>query len=90
MNREELSDEWGSELLFLEEKHYDKCIVGIVESFGRSPVVCYDKQLLLDTMVEHGIESLEEALEYFDFNVLGSYMGESTPVFLDSLYTKGI
>ena len=86
MNREELSDEWGSELLFLEEKHYDKCIVGVVESFGKSPVVCYDKQLLLDTMVEQGMESLEEALEYFEFNVLGSYVGEATPVFLEKFY----
>ena len=83
MNREELSDKWGSELLFLSEAYYDKCIVGIIESFGKPPVVCYDKQLLLDTMVEHGMKSLEEALEYFDFNVLGSYMGESAPVFLE-------
>jgi hypothetical protein len=83
MNREELSDKWGSELLFLEEAHYDKCIVGVVVSFGKPPVVCYDKQLLLDTMVEHGMEGWEEALEYFEFNVLGAYVGESTPVFLE-------
>tara|TARA_Y100000296_G_C4959434_1_gene150217 strand:+ start:53 stop:343 length:291 start_codon:yes stop_codon:yes gene_type:complete len=84
MNRDELTDKWGDGLLFLAEEYYDKCILGVVEMFGKSPVVCYDKQLLLDTMVEQGMKSLEEVLEYFDFNVLGSYMGESTPVFLDS------
>jgi len=84
MNREELSEEWGSDLLFLSEVYYDKCIVGIIESFGKPPIVCYDKKLLLETMIEQGMESLEEALEYFEFNVLGSWMEESTPVFLSS------
>jgi hypothetical protein len=82
MNRDELIEEWGGELLFLSEEYYDKCIVGVVEMFGRPPVVCYDKQLLLDTMVEQGMESWEEALEYFNFNVVGAWMGEYTPVFL--------
>lgn len=25
----------------------------------------------------------EEAIEYFEYNILGSYMGENTPVFLE-------
>jgi hypothetical protein len=24
-----------------------------------------------------------EALEYFEFNILGAYLGEGTPIFLD-------
>ena len=27
--------------------------------------------------------SSDEATEYFDFNVVGAWVGESTPVFLD-------
>jgi|TARA_R100000049_G_C1932786_1_gene76646 hypothetical protein len=83
MNRDELSDEWGGELLFLSEEYYDKCVVGVVEMFGRPPLVCYDKQMVLDTLVEHGIENPEEALEYFEFNIIGAWVGESTPVFLE-------
>jgi hypothetical protein len=28
--------------------------------------------------------SWEEAVEYFDFNVAGAWVGESTPVFLET------
>jgi len=83
---EQCTDIGGDELIFLSEKYYDKCIVGIVEIFGRPPVVCYDKKLLLETMVEEGMENLEDALEHFEFNVLGSWMGELTPVFLTKVY----
>ena len=33
--------------------------------------------------MDDGIMDYEEATEYFDFNVAGAYMGDSTPVFLD-------
>jgi hypothetical protein len=29
--------------------------------------------------------SHEEALEYFDYNVKGAYMGEKTPVWVDDM-----
>jgi hypothetical protein len=32
--------------------------------------------------------SNEEAEEYFEYNVLGSWVGESTPVFVEPLKTK--
>ena len=30
--------------------------------------------------------SYDEAMEYFDFNVQGAWVGENTPIFLDDEY----
>jgi len=30
--------------------------------------------------------SYEEAIEYFDFNVRGAYMGEKTPIWVEDMY----
>ena len=60
---------------------YEDCIVGIVEQFGRPPILCYNKILVMQKMIDDG-SSPEEAEEYFDYNQIGAYVGESTPCFL--------
>ena len=60
---------------------YEDCIVGIVEQFGRPPILCYNKILVMQKMIDDGA-SPEEAEEYFDYNQIGAYVGESTPCFL--------
>ena len=47
---------------------------------------CYDTQQILDILQQEGAEdgmTQEEAIEYFEFNIRGSYVGEHSPVFLD-------
>jgi hypothetical protein len=29
--------------------------------------------------------SYEEAIEWYDFNIIGAYVGEKTPVFMESI-----
>lgn len=60
---------------------YEDCIVGIVEQFGKPPILCYNKLLVIQKMIDDGASS-EEAEEYFDYNQIGAYVGESTPCFL--------
>ena len=45
------------------------------------PVAVYDKQKVLEILQKD--MTREEAEEYFDFNIAGAYVGESTPIFLD-------
>ena len=45
-------------------------------------VAVYSKRKCLDVLVERDEMSRDEALEFFDFNVSGAYVGENTPVFL--------
>jgi uncharacterized beta-barrel protein YwiB (DUF1934 family) len=44
----------------------------------------YDRTACINILVNQGMEP-EEAEEYFQFNVEGSWVGESTPVFLTLL-----
>tara|TARA_R100000656_G_scaffold72290_2_gene53972 strand:- start:1088 stop:1450 length:363 start_codon:yes stop_codon:yes gene_type:complete len=61
---------------------YDDCIVGIVEGFGSIRILCYDKEKVLERLMGDGME-YNEAQEYYEFNMLGAFMGEGTPCFID-------
>lgn len=61
---------------------YDDCIVGIVEQYGRSPILCYDKSKVIQKLMDDGIESEEEAQEFWEFNQVGAWVGEYTPCFV--------
>lgn len=60
---------------------FDDCIIGICESFGSLPVVAYDYDKVLANLQASGM-TYEEAVEYHEFNQLGAYVGERTPVFI--------
>ena len=59
---------------------FDEAIVGVVERIGLL-AVCYDRSKILKVLMRDMNET--EAVEYFEFNILGAYMGESSPVYLD-------
>ena len=59
---------------------FDEAIVGVVERIGLL-AVCYDRSKILKVLMRNMNET--EAVEYFEFNILGAYMGESSPVYLD-------
>ena len=61
---------------------YDDCIVGIVEGFGSTRLLCYDKEKVLERLMANGME-YDEAQEYYEFNMLGAFVGEGTPCFID-------
>lgn len=60
----------------------DEAIVGICHQFGRPPVAAYDLQKHLQILMGQGM-SEEEAAEYWGFNVVGAYMGEGSPVWIE-------
>jgi len=60
---------------------YNDCLIGIVERFGTPPIACYDKDKVISQLQLDGM-TWEEAVEFFSFNQLGSWMGENTPCFL--------
>jgi len=60
---------------------YDECIIGVVERAGQSPIVCYDRDKVLQQHMDDGMD-YEEALEFFEFNQLGAWVGDATPCFL--------
>ena len=61
----------------------DEAIIGIVESFGGGSRILYDKNKILDLLMERDGMTHSEAEEYYDYNIIGGYFGEMNPVFLD-------
>ena len=46
-------------------------------------VAVYDYDLCLDVLMRRDGMSRDEASDYFEFNVVGGYVGPQTPVFLE-------
>jgi hypothetical protein len=61
---------------------FDEAILGMAERINLGPVVAYDVEKMLEIMVERDGMTYEEAQEFFDFNIIGAWMGEFTPIFI--------
>ena len=81
------------ELLALAEEHdcdfliaegFDEAIIGVGERAGCTPILVYDREKCLAILMLDGA-TLEEAEEHFELNVLGAWVGESTPIFVSRL-----
>jgi hypothetical protein len=68
--------------LFLEPSAFDEAILGVAERFGMEPVVCYDRTRCIDILARD--MDREDAEEFFEFNTIGAWMGDLTPVFVDT------
>jgi hypothetical protein len=59
---------------------YDEALIGITE--GNNPVAVYDVELCIKSLMEKDGMSYEDAVDFFYYNTVSSYVGEKTPLFL--------
>jgi hypothetical protein len=81
MSREEI-EEINPDALLCDG--FDEAIIGMAERINLGPIVAYDVDKMLKIMVERDGMTYEEAIEYFDYNILGAWMGENTPVYIQT------
>lgn len=68
------------ELLVMEE--FADAFLGTVTRFGiDTPIACYDEDKILEILMADGMTH-EDALEHFNFNIIGGWVGDLTPCFL--------
>jgi len=84
--REHLNDMFEG-LLFLSEREFDAAILGVAERIGMSPIVAYDTAKILDILCERDGMEDDEALEFFEFNIAGAYVGDRTPIFIGQIHS---
>ena len=84
--RDTLAEEWDTDLLFLSDEEFDEAIIGVAERIGQSAVVAYDTTKLVEVLSR--TMSVDEAYEYFEFNILGAYVGERTPMFITTAFKQ--
>jgi hypothetical protein len=64
---------------------FAEALVGYVERCGQPVIPAYDVEKCLKILQERDGMSWEEASEFFDFNVRGSWMGPRTPAWFTPL-----
>jgi len=61
---------------------FDDAVIGIDTGTMR---LIYSVTRCIEILIVGGMD-MNDAIEYFDFNVRGSYVGEKTPIWCDDMY----
>ena len=66
----------------------DEACVGWTDSWNgneRNIRLVYDIKKVIDILQERDGMTHEDAIEFYDYNIAGAYLGKGTPVFINSL-----
>ena len=66
---------------FLPEE-YHPALVGVGWRFNDGPLPVYDLDKVLEILTEDG-SSMEEALDWYQYNMVGAWLGSGTPIFVE-------
>lgn len=81
---EEVLTDFGA--LYLEPRAvFDAAIIGMAERAGGLCVVAYDSDACIAALMDADGMDFDEAVEFFEFNTKGAYLGDGTPIFIDRL-----
>ena len=67
---------------------FDDAIIGLAEEFGNGPRILYSREKILQILQERDEMSFNDALDFYDFNILGMYVGEQNPIILYKTLNK--
>lgn len=59
---------------------FDEAVIGIV--YGDFPKTVYSVSKILDILTEDDEMTRADAIEHFEYNIAGSYLGEKTPIYV--------
>ena len=83
MNIEEKKDyiaQYNPEALLADG--FEDALIGVGQQFNKTLAV-YDRQRCIEILMERDGMSDEEAVEYFEFNVTGAWVGGNPPIFFE-------
>ena len=63
---------------------FEEAFIGIGYQFNKT-VAVYDNERCLQVLMDRDGMTDDEAIEYFDYNVTGAYVGPLTPIFMDNV-----
>ena len=59
---------------------FDNAIVGVGERNNTDSMIVYDYDKMVKVLVTRDDMSYEEAEEYIDYNIVGAWIGDTTPI----------
>lgn len=80
-SRIELLTQMYPEIELLQADGFDAAIIGVDLNSER---VVYDVDTMITILVSEGM-SPDDAVEHLHFNVLSAYVGEKTPIYINSI-----
>jgi len=83
MTRDEIAENYP-ELVVLEPEYFDAAILGVVNRIN-TVAVCYSESKIIEILMNEDKMDYDEAIEYYQYNILGNWVGEHTPVYLEAL-----
>jgi hypothetical protein len=60
----------------------DDAIIGYGAQHGSEPVIIYDYERCLEILMSWNGWGEDEATEWMEYNVISSYVGKGTPIFM--------
>ena len=60
-------------------------IIGSVDRAGGSTLFLIDREKCLNILMTRGNMTYDEAIDFFDVNIICSWVGEGTPCYCDSI-----
>lgn len=63
---------------FLKADGFDSCVIGVDSDYR----LVYSIEDCLTVLIERDGMTSDDAIEHMDYNVIGSYVGEMTPIFI--------
>ena len=76
--------EWYPDEELMSADGFEDCLLGVAyNKFTSTHNLVYSRTKCIAVLVARDGMTFEEAVEYFDFNVEGAYMGEKTPIWVD-------
>ena len=76
--------EFFPDIVFYDQPVSDDTIAGValIDDNGLTWVVAYDEYYLLSEL-EKSFSDVDEATEWYEYNVVGGYIGHTTPIFIN-------
>lgn len=64
---------------------FEDALLGFAEPMNSPMVAVYDWRKMMDILMNRDGMSYDDAYEYLEFNVLGAWVGERTPIYVKPL-----
>jgi hypothetical protein len=68
---------------------FDKAFIGVGLRAGQEEIVVYDFDICVAILCERDNMDLDDAIEFMYYNVVGAWMGEGTPLFVQRMNNIG-
>ena len=61
---------------------FEDALIGMARRCGQPALAVYDYDKAIKILMERDEMEMDEAIEFLEFNTVGAWVGENTPIFL--------